>query len=160
MKTNEKYYSDLYKKAKEIIGEKTPLRKDCGLICDGACCKGDSETGMLLFPCEQTSLSVTEKDGVRLAVCQGSCQRDERPLSCMIFPFFPYVTSQGRIKVIPDIRGVNVCPLVTHGSEVKFDRGFLWRVKKVGRLLYADEACREFLEETSREIDILLSLIE
>ena len=68
MKTNEKYYSDLYKKAKEIIGEKTPLRKDCGLICDGACCKGDSETGMLLFPCEQTSLSVTEKDGVRLAV--------------------------------------------------------------------------------------------
>ena len=32
--------------------------------------------------------------------------------------------------------------------------------KKVGRLLYADEHCREFLVETSREIDTLLSLME
>lgn len=160
MTEKEKYYGELYEKADKIIGNKTPLKKDCGSVCDGACCKGDSDTGMLLFPFEESILTVKEKDGVRLAVCEGRCQRSERPLSCRIFPFFPYVTAEGKIKVIPDIRGVNVCPLVSKFNDVIFDRGFLWRVKKVGRLLYADEDCRRFLIETSREIDLLLSIME
>ena len=153
-------YEKLYAQANRIIGDKTPLKKDCGQVCGGACCKGDSDTGMLLFPFEDTTLTIKEKDGVRLCVCDGSCNRDERPLSCKIFPFFPYVTSEGKIKVIPDVRGINTCPLVSHFAEVRFDRGFLYRVKKVGRLLYADEECRRFLEDTSREIDFLLSVIE
>lgn len=153
-------YVKLYAQANRIIGDKTPLKKDCGQICGGECCKGDEETGMLLFPFEESSLTVTEKDGVRLAVCNGRCNRDERPLSCRIFPFFPYVTAGGKIKVIPDIRGVNVCPLISNFNDVKFDKGFLYRVKKVGRLLYEDEKCRKFLSETSREIDTLLSLME
>ena len=153
-------YEKLYAQANRIIGDKTPLKKDCGQVCGGACCKGDSDTGMLLFPFEDTTRTIKEKDGVRLCVCDGSCNRDERPLSCKIFPFFPYVTSEGKIKVIPDVRGINTCPLVSHFAEVKFDRGFLYRVKKVGRLLYADEECRRFLEDTSREIDFLLSVIE
>lgn len=153
-------YKKLYKEANRIIGDKTPLKKDCGIICDGACCKGDSDTGMLLFPFEESSLTIKGKDGVSLAVCDGRCKRYERPLSCRIFPFFPYVTPEGKIRVIPDIRGVKVCPLISHSDEVKFDRGFLWRVKKVGRLLYADDFCREFLVETSREIDKVISLME
>ena len=151
-------YDRLYKRAKNIIGDKTPLYKDCGLICKNACCKGDESTGMLLFPHEKTSLSVTEKDGVRLAVCDGKCDRNERPLSCMIFPFFPYVTEEGRVRVIPDIRGYNVCPLVGNTDMVRLDRGFLMRVKKVGRLLSEDEECYRFLYETSREIDMLRAL--
>ena len=75
-------------------------------------------------------------------------------------PFFYYVTDEGKIKVIPDVRGINVCPLVSHLSEIRFDRGFLFRVKKVGRLLYTDKECRKFLEDTSREIDLILSLME
>lgn len=153
-------YIRLYADAERIIGDKTPLKKDCGRVCDGACCKGDEETGMLLFPFEESSLTVKEKDGVRLAVCKGNCDREERPLSCRIFPFFPYVTPEGKIKVIPDIRGVNICPLVSNFADVRFDRGFLWRVKKVGRLLYSDEECRRFLTETSREIDTLITLME
>lgn len=153
-------YQKLYAETNRIIGNRTPLKKDCGLICGRKCCKGDSDTGMLLFPFEESSLAIKEKDGVRLCVCQGKCNRYERPLSCRIFPFFPYVTPEGKIKVIPDIRGVNVCPLVSGFSEIDFDRGFLYRVKKVGRLLYADEECRRFLEDTSREIDILISIME
>jgi hypothetical protein len=153
-------YKKLYGEANRIIGNKTPLKKDCGQICGGECCKGDSETGMLLFPFEESSFNIIEKDGVRLCVCDGRCNRHERPLSCRIFPFFPYVTPEGKIKVIPDIRGVNVCPLVSDFNNVTFDRGFLYRVKKVGRLLYADEECRKFLVETSREIDRILSLME
>ncbi len=153
-------YEKLYEEVNRIIGDKTPLKKDCGTVCDTACCKGDRDTGMLLFPFEKTNLTVKEKDGVRLAVCEGHCKREERPLSCRIFPFFPYVTNEGKIRVIPDIRGVNVCPLVSHFNEVKFDRGFLWRLKKAGRLLYADEACRDFMAQTTREIDSIISLME
>ncbi len=153
-------YQKLYAEANRIIGDKTPLKKDCGLVCGGACCKGNDDTGMLLFPFEETVFQVKEKDDVRLCVCNGHCDRNDRPLSCRIFPFFPYVTAEGKIKVIPDVRGINICPLISHFDEVRFDRGFLYRVKKVGRLLYADEECRRFLVDTSREIDILLSFIE
>jgi len=151
-------YERLYRNAKKIMEEKTPLKKDCGLLCGKACCKGDGETGMLLFPFEQTSLPVTEKNGVRLCVCDGSCNREERPLSCMIFPFFPYVTPEGRIKVIPDIRGGEICPIVRNFTETKLDRRFLRRVKKVGRLLAEDEECRAFLDGISREMDVYLIL--
>lgn len=153
-------YQRLYKKAKNIMEDKTPLKKDCGLLCGKACCKGDAETGMLLFPFEETSLPVTEKNGVRLCVCDGSCNRRERPLSCMIFPFFPYITRDGRIKVIPDIRGSGICPIVRNFTETKIDRRFLRRVKKVGRLLSEDDQCRTFLEEISRETDVYLELLE
>ena len=151
-------YERLYKKAKKIMEDKTPLKKDCGLLCGKACCKGDGETGMLLFPFEETSLPVTEKNGVRLCVCDGSCNRDERPLSCMIFPFFPYITPEGRIKVIPDIRGSEVCPIVRNFTETRLDRRFLCRVKKVGRLLKEDEECRAFLDGISREMDVYIEL--
>jgi len=152
-------YERLYKKAKRIIGDKTPLKKDCGVLCDGACCKGDKNTGMLLFPFEKTPFTVIEKDGVRLAVCGGKCKREHRPLSCMIFPFFPYITQEGRIKVVPDIRGYNICPLIRNFEQTRFDRAFLRRVKDVGRLLAQDEECRVFLYETSRETDSILNII-
>lgn len=151
-------YQRLYKKAKRIMEDKTPLKKDCGLLCGKACCKGDDETGMLLFPFEETALPVTEKNGVRLCVCDGNCKREERPLSCMIFPFFPYVTPEGRIRVIPDIRGSEICPIVRNFTDVKLDRRFLRRVKQVGRLLLQNEECRAFLEEMSREMDVYISL--
>lgn len=153
-------YQRFYKKAKSIMEDKTPLKKDCGLLCGKACCKGDGETGMLLFPFEETALPVIEKNGVRLCVCDGSCNRDERPLSCMIFPFFPYITPEGRIKVIPDIRGSEICPIVRNFTETKLDRRFLYRVKKVGRQLAEDEECRVFLNGISREMDVYFELLE
>jgi hypothetical protein len=78
----------------------------------------------------------------------------------MIFPFFPYLTSEGRIKVIPDIRGNEVCPIVHNFTEVRLDRRFLRRVKKVGRLLVKDEECRLFIEGISREMDVYFSLLD
>ena len=91
-------YTRLYRKIDRIMGTLTPLRADCGALCDRACCKGDDCTGMRLFPGEQTRLRVRETDdGGRLAVCDGSCERAERPLACKIFPFFPTVDERGRV---------------------------------------------------------------
>ncbi len=146
---------DVITRAKNVLLPYTPLKADCGLLCGKACCKGDSETGMLLFPGEDTVFPVTVKDGVRLCVCEGRCDRKTRPLSCIIFPFFPYITESGKIKARADIRGINICPLVYHKNQVLFSKIFLRRVARAGRILAKDEECRRFMRETSRELDTL-----
>lgn len=75
-----KQKQNLYNKVFKIIKDYTPLTVDCGVLCNHACCKGDENTGMLLFPFEETSLDVKiTEDGNRLAVCNGSCDRNIRP---------------------------------------------------------------------------------
>lgn len=147
-------YDKLYEKTFRIMGDLTPLRADCGVLCGGACCKGDTHTGMRLFPHEQTDLSVTETDGVRLAVCDGTCNREKRPLACRIFPFFPTIADNGKIFVEPDTRGARLCPMLTHLEEIAFDPRFFKAVKRVGKMLAKDEECRAFLHESTEEIDL------
>ena len=144
----------MYRKIDRILGELTPLRVDCGVTCGGACCKGDGDTGMRLCPHEESSLSVRElENGVRLVVCDGVCDRRERPLACRLFPFFPVIDEKGRIFVEPDARALRLCPLLTHSEEIVFDKRFFKAVKKVGKLLAKDADCRRFLEETTEEMD-------
>lgn len=144
----------MYREIRRILGGLTPLRVDCGAACGGACCKGDGDTGMRLFPREESTLPLRElENGVRLAVCNGTCNRDERPLACMLFPFFPTIDEKGRIFVEADTRAVRLCPLLTHSDELVFDKRFFKAVKKVGKLLAKDEDCRRFLEDSTAEID-------
>lgn len=152
---------ELYNQAFSILGNFTPLKADCGQLCGQNCCKGDENTGMLLFPGEETKLNVIEKDGRRLAVCNGKCDRNERPLSCRIFPFFPVIRN-GRVRAVPDLRGINVCPMLAHLDEIKFSRRFLRRIEKVGELLYSDRECAGFMHEIDaeiREIEIINKLL-
>ncbi len=147
-------YAKLYQKINAIMGDLTPLTVDCGVLCGGACCKGDSGTGMRLFPHEKTTLTViTGDDGVAVAVCDGTCDRATRPLACRIFPFFPTIDERGRIFVEPDDRAKRLCPLLTHSDEIVFDKRFFKAVKKVGKRLAKDAECRAYLEETTAEID-------
>lgn len=157
MKTD---FQKLYDEAFRLLGKRTPLKTDCGVLCEKSCCRGDEKTGMLLFPFEKTTLRVEEKDGVRLAVCSGSCERDERPLSCRIFPFFPTVSDDGKITVSLDYRGFFSCPLVRHCDDVRFSFRFLHRVRLLGELLSADEDCLDFLKEVTKEIEFEKALLE
>ncbi len=59
-----------------------------------------------------------------------------------------------------DYRAARLCPLVTHSNEVLFDKRFLRAVKKVGKLLVKDPACRKFLEDTTAEIDTYAAFLE
>ncbi len=150
-----------YDKIFKIMGNLTPLKVDCGQLCGGACCKGDSKTGMLLFPGEESPLTVIEgENGQRLAVCDGTCDRNSRPISCRIFPFFPTISESGKIFVEPDLRAVRICPLLGHSEEIAFDPKFFKAVKKVGKILVRDEECRRFLEEITNEIDEIGKFIE
>ena len=144
-------------RAKSIIGGLTPLKgHDCGQLCSAACCKGDENTGMLLFPGETTTLRTVElPDGNRLAVCDGRCDRSQRPLSCMIFPFFPTVDERRKVYVEIDTRACGVCPLAAHSDEVIFDRAFEGAVRRAGRVLVRDDDCFAFMRSVTEQIDEL-----
>lgn len=43
----------LYRKAYRVLDKSTPLRFDCGLLCNSRCCSGDSDEGMHLYPGEE-----------------------------------------------------------------------------------------------------------
>lgn len=148
-------YTRMYNKIFKIIGNSTPLKADCGLLCGNACCKGDDNIGMILFPFEETNLKVKiTQSGERLAVCSGICDRDKRPLSCRIFPFFPTIDKKGRIFVEKDYRGGLLCPLLEHIDEISFNPKFFKALKRVGKILAKNPRCREFLYKTTEEIDL------
>ena len=148
-------YARLYAKVFKTMGDLTPLRADCGQLCGGACCKGNDSIGMRLFPHEESELTVkTGENGHRLAVCDGTCDREKRPLSCRIFPFFPTIDDKGRIFVETDHRAARLCPLLLHSEEIAFDPRFFRAVKKVGKVLAKDTECRAFLEQITEEIDL------
>lgn len=147
-------HKKIYDKVINIIGDYTPLTVDCGVLCNRACCKGDDNTGMILFPDEETTLDVkTTEYGDRLAICNGTCDRNTRPIACRIFPFFPTIDDKGKVYLELDYRAARLCPIIEHCDELLFDPNFLKALKKAGNVLSKDEECREFLKKITKEID-------
>ena len=152
----------IIKKSYKILSEITPLKTDCGNLCDCCCCKGDNETGMLLFPGEE-ELYINNSDfilnqtsdGKNLIICKGKCNRDMRPLSCRIFPLVP-VCVDNRCYVIDDPRAKGICPLLY--DEMTLDKKFEKAVIKFGKLLMKNEETRVFLNILTNEITDILSM--
>ena len=156
-------YPAFYGLIYNTIGGLTPLDYDCGILCGKACCKGE-DAGMLLFPHEEEALdlspfTVTEQDGRLLVRCNGNCDRENRPLACRIFPFFPTITPEGRVAIQPEAGAFKLCPCLQHIDRIRFDKLFLRAVRRVGRLLCMDDDCRVFLAERSAENRFLLRLV-
>ena len=134
-----------------VLRKHTPLDFDCGKICNGKCCKGDEKTGMLLFPGEENfidpNINVIENhQGDKLAVCNGTCDRNRRPLSCRIYPLFPLVSEEEgeeQIRVVIDFRAD--CPL--SDGKYKFSRRFVKGVKRVGKYLLINEETAAYYKE-------------
>ena len=49
--------------ARAALSDLTPLLTDCGRLCGFACCKGDEQTGMLLFPGEEALCALRIRPG-------------------------------------------------------------------------------------------------
>lgn len=145
--------AEAVKMARSILENVTPLKRDCGRYCGGACCAPDEDGqgGMLLFPGEEGLYenlpegftlmqddAVTE-DGLLLS-CEGYCERPMRPLSCMLFPLLP-----GRDGPVMDRRGWAVCPLMESGLK-GLQKEFVDAVQKAGEILYACPETAAFLD--------------
>lgn len=154
--------------AYSVLRKKTPLENtDCGRLCSAACCQGDSETGMWLFPGEAELLNGTEgfkitkneaNYGYGTLVCSGRCDRNSRPLACRMFPLFPVIYEESgveKIKVIKDPRA-GICPLAL--NEAKMSRSFYNAVRLAARYLLRDEETHAYLKNMSNGLLEILEL--
>ena len=114
---------------------------------------------MLLFPGEEETYRGKADWTLRgtpagtVAICSGSCERDERPLACRIFPLLPVLRGD-TVKVAADQRAKAVCPLLRQGIR-GMDPGFTDAVREAGKALAEDPRARAFLERRTEEQDEL-----
>jgi len=144
--------------ARELLRELTPLKTDCGRLCSGACCEGDENTGMLLFPGEEALYEncafarvipadfALGGEDVKLLVCSGRCERENRPLACRLFPLFLTFKEDGVTKLRLDRRAKSVCPLTDYGIK-SLDPDFKQAARKAYDLLLEDARCAAYLKE-------------
>lgn len=160
----------IYLQIYRLFDKATPLKFDCGKLCNSACCKGD-ESGMYLFPGEESVYRLLKCDWatieesdftyeyngktkkVPLLVCNGNCNRYERPLACRIFPLTPYLEKDGRLSVIMDPRAKSICPVARELSRDELATGFEKRVRKAFLPLMKNPEFREFMKAYSEHID-------
>ena len=155
---------DVLVRARAILEDLTPLKTDCGLLCQGLCCRPmeGEMTGMLLFPGEDAyyegreGYRMTQTEQGTLLICSGRCNRADRPLSCRLMPLIPLLREDG-IKTATDHRAKTVCPLAHQGKDA-LDPDFVAAVRQVGRILAEDEAQRAFLATLTRQQDELKAL--
>lgn len=162
---NKKHF---YEKIYKMLEDVTPLKVDCGELCNGACCAVTDEiTGMYLFPGENVmykpmpswgeihEIDFTYDDGksVDLFTCTGTCNRKLRPLSCRIFPLVPYAKRGEDLKIIMDIRGRGMCPLATAMKITDLDSEFVEKVTLAMKLCMKVYDTREFIYSLSESLD-------
>lgn len=150
--------------ARAMLQDVTPLTRDCGLVCGGACCRSlpGEKTGMLLFPGEEAyyqdrpGYDLLDTETGPLLVCAGTCDRAERPLSCRLFPLLPVLREDG-VRVAMDARARAACPLAAQGVR-GLSGAFVEAVRQTGRTLAGDAVQRDFLLRLTREQDELRAL--
>lgn len=163
------HISEIYKSIYNFYGNTTPLSVDCGKLCNGACCVSDEneETGMYLFPGEEKlflnnpdfkiidSEFFFDDECVKILICKGMCKRDERPLSCRIFPIIPYIKNND-FELIFDPRAKSICPLCELSDFSELDKNFIKKTKKVIKLLMKFKKTRLFLDALTDILDDFL----
>lgn len=164
----------LYQKAYSFFEGVTPLEYDCGTLCEGACCRGDSRRGMYLFPGEEdmfpgqadawydiseTSIFLSTGHTVKLLTCRGECPREERPLSCRLFPLMPYLTDDDLVELRLDPKGMSICPIGQKNDEYTIDDSFIDAAYDALEVLVRDEEVLEFISLLSDDYDAMNRLI-
>ena len=140
--------------ARRAIGDKTPMLRDCGALCGAACCQADADGqgGVYLFPGEAALLAdcgwgrILPDDFAPMLVCDGMCDRAQRPLGCRIFPLTPVRGKDGRWTVRMDVRARAMCPLAASGLA-GLDPAFPRAVRDALRIIATDPEGEVFLEK-------------
>lgn len=145
-------------KAKEKLLEPTPLNRDCGKLCDAACCQvdEDGQGGMLLFPGEAGLYGNQLPEGFdilpdhsvmpegQLLTCEGFCRREDRPLACRLFPLVIWLEEAGEPRLTLDPRAWPLCPLMPSGLS-GLSPAFVASAEEAAKLLAGEPEQREFL---------------
>lgn len=152
--------------ARELLNKATPMRFDCGFLCGEACCAAsEAGEGMLLFPGEKElyatmpeGFSIVRDIGAQnawLLICGGTCRREDRPLSCRMFPLIPYIRRQPdglSAGVAMDVRAWPICPLMENGIK-GCAQSFVETLGQAARVLCAVPEHRRFIAQLTRRQD-------
>ena len=146
--------ADILLRAYAMLGDRTPMLTDCGLLCGAACCRADADGqgGVHLFPGEAALIEgrswarVVPSPFAPVMLCDGTCERDARPLGCRIFPLTPVRGKNGKWTVRIDVRARPVCPLVSSGIS-GMDPEFVRGVRDALRVIAETETGDAFLEK-------------
>ena len=118
---------------------------------------------MLLFPGEEEAYigkagwAIRETAIGLLVICPGSCERNERPLACRLFPLLPVADRNGELRAVTDLRAKAVCPLARQGKSA-MNPAFIEAVKEVGTLLAEEKEQAVFLKRLAEEQEELKRL--
>ena len=175
------------KKAREYLENITPVKGDCGLLCGSFCCQkrkpnpedfgNFTKFGMWLFPYEDKlyennpRFKIVHGKGNKsypFLMCGGRCKREERPLFCRFFPYFPVVEpvkksereKKFKVKIIIHPTALNMCPLIFNPQyKLRVTSDFSRSVKKAVYVMLNQncDELRKYLEETG---DYLNSMME
>lgn len=169
----ESRYKRLYKKVWKKLDKATPMESDCGKLCNEICCSGTENDGMLLFPGEEhlytdkdwcsirdTNIKLSDGYVIKLLVCNGKCPRDERPLSCRIFPVLPYLNEHGFVDFRLDPRSFGICPVAQKPDEYPVQSKFIDSLYEGFPPLLKDDRVVEFIELLSEQYDETMEVFE
>lgn len=161
-------YLQLYR----LFDSSTPIKADCGQLCGSLCCQGD-DCGMYLFPGEIEVYKLLSPKWVRieksdfyykfgdkrynvpLLLCDGDCDRFERPLACRIFPLTPYIKDD-KLEIIIDPRAKSICPMAKGLYLEDFDSDFIANIKKSFVFLMKNKHFKHYMNEYSLYLDDFL----
>ena len=90
---------------------------------------------------------------ISFAVCNSKCDRNFRPLSCRIYPLIPYLDHNNVISIIEDPRAKYTCPLLFNMDEIKMDKLFIRKVKKIFQLLAQDMEINAYINTLSNVLN-------
>ncbi len=117
---------------------------------------------MLLFPEEERYYEgcswadiVPGRLGKHL-ICRGTCDRENRPLACRIFPLAIRLSGQedgsAKANIIMDVRAWPVCPLMQSGRK-GLKTEFISAVLAAAKHLLQEDKHRAFLLLLARELN-------
>ena len=154
----------LLSKALNCLCDVTPLKTDCGLLCEAACCRDNGEAGscVWLLPGEDaegmnrwadvrlSAMPVTRRE-VQAIYCNKACKREARPFLCRIFPLTPYYSQKKQCwSVRMDRRAAALCPLYACGKN-GLSSEFVQSAERAVQLLAQDEEYLSVLKDLEQE---------
>ena len=174
-----------YKEIYDMLNRVEVLDRDCGQLCNAACCTvsfktGDEDMGIYLLPGEEAihldddwmDITVTNAqehdlpgswDGeVYFGRCKTPpvCPRDMRPIQCRTFPLAPHLDEEGELTMVyNDLELPYVCPLIE--EEIPLEDDYVEMTLKVWEMLIEDPKIYDLvrMDSEARE-DALEELID
>ncbi len=156
-----------YQKIYELLNPSPLVDKDCGTLCENACCKSrGKDFGIYLLPGEELMFCEEDKDWltweehnplnydfppswiqpvVYYANCIKPCPRNKRPIQCRTFPLAPHLINEENelILIWENLNTPYTCPLIAKKPSI--NPAYVQGLKKGWNILIKDPLIKDLV---------------